>query len=158
MLFEGADRPISIPELLDGVVERGYDVFLSYSSVDRPAVRQLATLLRERGIRPWMDEACLTPGEPWQHEIVEAITACRCLAVLVGPSGLGNWQTQESQLVMDESVRLKEIDSHSASRRRQKIAANPPAEFRFLAQRIWVEFGDDFDEQRSLRLCRGISG
>ena len=47
----------SIPEV--------FDVFLCHNSEDKPAVRELAQRLRERGLRPWLDERELRPGQPW---------------------------------------------------------------------------------------------
>jgi len=46
-----------------------FDVFLCHNSKDKPTVRRLATLLSERGVRPWLDEDELRPGVPWQAEV-----------------------------------------------------------------------------------------
>ena len=39
-----------------------FDVFLCHNWDDKPAVRELAQQLRERGLRPWLDERELRPG------------------------------------------------------------------------------------------------
>jgi len=44
-----------------------YDVFLSHNSKDKSAVREIAELLRGRGIVPWLDVDELIPGRPWQE-------------------------------------------------------------------------------------------
>ena len=58
-----------------------YDAFLSYNWRDKDAVRAIARQLRERGLRPWMDERQLRPGAPWQPELEEIITHVPAAAV-----------------------------------------------------------------------------
>ena len=41
-----------------------YDVFLSHSSADEPVVRELAGRLRDAGLRVWLDEWIIQPGDP----------------------------------------------------------------------------------------------
>lgn len=72
-----------------------FDVFLCHNWVDKPAVRELARQLRERGIRPWLDERQLRPGLPWQGVLEEVIASIPAAAVIVGPQGMGLWQDQE---------------------------------------------------------------
>jgi len=40
-----------------------YDVFLSYSTADTPVVRELAERLRQAGLRVWLEEWMIGPGE-----------------------------------------------------------------------------------------------
>ncbi len=40
-----------------------YDVFLSHSSKDKRAVRELAQRLRADGLRVWLDEWEIQPGD-----------------------------------------------------------------------------------------------
>jgi tetratricopeptide (TPR) repeat protein len=84
-----------------------YDVFLSHNSKDKPAVREIAELLRARGLRPWLDVDELIPGRPWQEALEEIIGTCRTAAVLVGQSGIGPWQEPEMRGCLDEFVRRK---------------------------------------------------
>ena len=42
-----------------------YDVFLSYSSDDKPAVEELALWLVREGSTPFLDKWHLVPGEDW---------------------------------------------------------------------------------------------
>lgn len=156
MLFDGAERYYPIRELLDGVMEREYDVFLCHNSVDKPAVRRLATLLRERGIRSWMDETGLTPGEPWKRELVEAIGNCRSVAVLIGQSGPGTWQVEEVRLALDEASRLNKRTIPVLLPGVTRAMVSFPAEFSILSQRTWVQFGNGFEDEKMDDLCRGI--
>jgi GTPase SAR1 family protein len=71
-----------------------FDVFLCHNWEDKPAVRELAQQLRERGLRPWLDERELRPGMPWQQALEEQIQGIPAAAVIVG-SRVGPWQDQE---------------------------------------------------------------
>lgn len=39
-----------------------FDVFLAHNSVDKPQVRVIAKKLRERGLKPWLDEEQIHQG------------------------------------------------------------------------------------------------
>ena len=58
-----------------------FDVFLSHSSKDKPVVRPLAERLRADGLRVWLDEWELRPGDHIQASIEDALE--RSLRVLV---------------------------------------------------------------------------
>jgi hypothetical protein len=40
-----------------------YDVFISHSSKDKPVVRELANRLKQDGLRVWLDEWEIQPGD-----------------------------------------------------------------------------------------------
>jgi len=69
-----------------------FDVFLSHNSQDKPRVRELARLLDDRGIRVWLDEDQLIPGESWLPSLEKGIKGSTTGAVLVGKDGLGPWR------------------------------------------------------------------
>ena len=75
--------------------EHTHDLFLSHASVDKPTVRSLAAALTETGISVWLDEEKLLPGRAWQKNLEDAISKSRAAAILIGPHGLGNWETPE---------------------------------------------------------------
>jgi hypothetical protein len=56
-------------------------VFLCYSSGDKAQVRDLYYRLQHDGLRPWLDEEDLLPGQDWDHEITQAVRTS--IAVLV---------------------------------------------------------------------------
>lgn len=61
--------PVSFgPESLSGV-----KVFLSYSSEDRQAVRDVYQHLLSVGCKPWMDVVDILPGQDWKYEIAKGI-------------------------------------------------------------------------------------
>jgi GTPase SAR1 family protein len=81
-----------------------FDVFLCHNWDDKPAVRGLARQLRERGLRPWLDERELRPGRRWQPLLEEVLAGIPAAAVIVGPGGIGPWQNQELDVLMALSV------------------------------------------------------
>jgi nucleotide-binding universal stress UspA family protein len=80
-----------------------YDVFLSYNWRDRDAVREIAQQLRERGLRPWMDERQLRPGFLWQPELEEIIARVPAAVVVIGAE-YADWQTVEISAFIQQSV------------------------------------------------------
>ena len=82
----------------------GFDVFLCHNVADKRLVRWTARRLRERGIRPWLDEDELPPGQSWQEELERQIGSIKAAAVFVGPNGIGPWQNQEIRAFLDEFV------------------------------------------------------
>jgi GTPase SAR1 family protein len=80
-----------------------YDVFLSYNWRDKDAVRSMAWQLRNRGLRPWMDERQLRPGSLWQPELEEIIARVPAAAVIIGAQR-GPWQTREIYAFIQQSV------------------------------------------------------
>jgi len=84
-----------------------YDVFLSYNSVDREAIVQIATSLRTLGLRPWLDIWDLVPGRRWQDELTKAIPKVKSAAIFLGPNGLGPWHDIEMETFIEEFVRRR---------------------------------------------------
>jgi GTPase SAR1 family protein len=84
-----------------------FDVFLCHNWEDKPAVRRLAQQLRERGLRPWLDERELRPGLPWQPTVEDVIAGIPAAAVIVGPTGVGPWQNQELAAFLRQFVRRR---------------------------------------------------
>src|SRR6185369_8331594 len=63
------------------VVSDGSHVFLSYAKEDADQVRRLHFRLRQDGIRPWLDEHDLLPGQEWDAAIRHAIRASTAFVV-----------------------------------------------------------------------------
>jgi GTPase SAR1 family protein len=80
-----------------------HDVFLSYSWRDKDAVRSIAERLRNRGLRPWMDERQLRPGLQWQPELEEIIARVPAAALVFGAQR-GPWQAREIYAFIQQSV------------------------------------------------------
>ena len=88
-------------QVIAGKRELGdYDVFLCYHLADKPAVRQIAERLCERGLLPWMDERDLQPGRSVLDQIQEQLGQIKSAAVFVGPAGMGPWQQKETKALL----------------------------------------------------------
>lgn len=59
------------------------DVFLSHSSLDAVAARQLRAALQEAGLTTWMAPDDVTSARPWAEQIGDAIERARLLVVLI---------------------------------------------------------------------------
>lgn len=88
-------RPRSAPD---------FDVFLSHNSRDKENVRELANLLIARGLRVWLDERSVTPGQPWQTILERTIQTAPTAAILIGRDGIGPWQEPEIWACLTELV------------------------------------------------------
>jgi hypothetical protein len=81
-----------------------FDVFLAHNSVDKPQVRAIAEKLKRRGLKPWLDEEQIAPGELFQDAIQRAIPQIESAAICIGPQGLGKWQVIELQALISQFI------------------------------------------------------
>ena len=88
---------------------RDFDVFLSYNTAERATVAGIAEQLRTAGILPWFDTRDLEPGQAWQDELARQIGSIRVAAIFVGPAGVGNWQRNEVDTIVDLRTRRPEL-------------------------------------------------
>jgi hypothetical protein len=73
------------------------DIFLSYSSQDRPVVEVLARALSERGWSVWWDTR-IDSGQQWDLELETQIERARCVVVLWSPNSVkSKWVRDEAQ-------------------------------------------------------------
>jgi hypothetical protein len=55
-------------------IKSRFDAFLSHNSQDKPAVEATACRLEdEAGMKIWPDKWNLSPGDPWQEKLEEAL-------------------------------------------------------------------------------------
>lgn len=118
------------------MTEQKYDVFLCHNSEDKYLVIQIANQLKERGLRPWLDEWELKPGEIWQVALEQQIETISSVVVFVGQQGIGPWQREEILAFLQEfkSIERPVIPAILANSRNQP---NLPI---FLRNRHWVDF------------------
>lgn len=131
-----------------------FDVFLSHNSNDKPAVRKIAEALRDRGLRPWLDEWELVPGRVWQEALEEIIQTARSVAVLVGRDGLGSWENREMRSCLEEFVQRKLPVI-------PVLLPGAPAQPElplFLRSFTWVDLRNGFTPEGLDRLSWGITG
>ncbi len=130
-----------------------FDVFLSYHSPDRAAVERLAGQLEERGLKVWLDVWCLRPGLPWRRELEAQIERLGAAAVIVGASGIGPWQDEEIDALLQTFVdrRCPVIPVILAD------AGETPSLPPILKNRTWVDFRQSDSDPLDL-LIWGITG
>ncbi|MFM7574553.1 MAG: SUMF1/EgtB/PvdO family nonheme iron enzyme [Snowella sp.] len=131
-----------------------FDVFLAHNSVDKPLVREISARLRERGLNPWLDEEQIAPGELFQEAIQKAIPHIKSAAIVVGKSGLGQWQVIELHTLTSQFVkkRIKVIPILLPE------VSELPEDLLFLQGFNWVSFKQITDEDAFYRLIWGITG
>ncbi len=59
-----------------------HDVFISYSSKDKPAADATCAVLEARGIRCWMAPRDIVPGADWGESIIDAIHGARAMVLV----------------------------------------------------------------------------
>src|SRR6185312_3834858 len=78
-----------------------YDVFLSHNSHDKPRVRALAEELRAAGLRVWLDEWVIKPGDDIYLAIERGLEAARTQVLRLSSAALGSeWVALERSTVL----------------------------------------------------------
>jgi hypothetical protein len=129
-----------------------FDIFLSHNSKDKPAVRRLGKALTKRGLRVWLDEWELVPGQTWQDALEQIIKTVKAAAVLFGPAALGPWEEPEMRACLSEFVkrRLPVIPVLLPG------APKEPELPLFLQAFTWVDLRKGLKKEALDRLQRGI--
>lgn len=131
-----------------------FDVFLSHNSKDKPIVLDLKQQLSKAGLKSWLDEHELVPGENWQPAIEVAMTNSTSAAVCFGPAGIGPWEDEEMQALLTQAIKAKK-------RVIPVLLPDAPREPDipvFLGNRTWVDLRSGFTEEGLDRLVWGITG
>jgi hypothetical protein len=130
-----------------------FDVFLCHNSADKPSVKRIGTLLKTRGLLPWLDEWELPPGQPWQERLERQIASIRSAAVFIGGSGISPWHQQEMRGFISEFVD-RQVPVIPVLL--PEAPARPELPL-FLRQMTWVDFRTA-DPDPLERLVWGITG
>jgi len=108
------------------------DVFISYASHDTAIANALCDALEQAGIPCWLAPRDVRPGDFYADAIVQAITHCRVLILLL------------SQAAIDSPHVLREVERASSKKRpiitfRTDSAPLPPALEYFLSASQWLD-------------------
>jgi hypothetical protein len=115
-------------------------VFLSHTMADKPTVRKLADDLRSAGVRVWIDEAEIRPGDSLLGRIENGITEMECLAVALSPRSVNSaWVQKELDMALisalsDRSIRVIPLLLETCS---------VPLRLRDLR---WIDFRSDYNQ------------
>jgi len=78
-----------------------FDVFLSYNSKDKDSVLKIATKLKEKGIKPWLDIWELKAGDSVQDKLGGQIDSVDSAAIFFGEHGSGPWHIEEQKALIN---------------------------------------------------------
>jgi len=100
--FKSEDDPEALRELI-AILRPSLKVFLCHSKTDKPAVRELHTLLASDGFRPWLDEKDLIAGQEWQLTIQEEVQSSQIVIVCLSPAAVNKagFVQKEIRLALD---------------------------------------------------------
>ena len=131
-----------------------FDVFLAHNTEDKPQVRKIAQELKQRNLKPWLDEEQIPPGRPFQDHIQKAIQSVKSAAIFIGPTGLGKWQIMELRSLI---AKLVEADIPVIPVLLPQVQGIPD-DLDFLKQLNWVSFANGLDDTKALNdLVWGIT-
>ena len=80
-----------LPSLLSDGAIQFYSCFISYSHEDKSFARRLHDTLQDRGIRCWLDERQLLPGDDIYHRVDEGIRFSDKVLLCCSESSLTSW-------------------------------------------------------------------
>jgi hypothetical protein len=64
--------------------------FVSYSREDLEFVRRLATDLKAKGAKVWMDKLDIRPGQRWEVEVENALNDCSRMLAILSPASVAS--------------------------------------------------------------------
>ncbi|KST64922.1 toll/interleukin-1 receptor domain-containing protein [Mastigocoleus testarum] len=132
-----------------------FDVFLAHNSSDKPQVEAVATELRQRGIKYWLDKEQIPPGRWFQYVIQEAIPNVKSAAIFIGVNAVGKWQKLELRSFINRCVEADIPVIPVLLPGVNKI----PENLVFLQEFSWVKFSQSINEKEALdNLEWGITG
>lgn len=78
-------------------------IFISYSRVDEPFARQLATSLSQLGADVWIDIEDIPVGMKWSRAIQEGLDVCDVLLVVISPESMASHNVEDEwQYYLDQ--------------------------------------------------------
>jgi len=129
-----------------------FDVFLSHNSKDKPWVKKLKGSLEVYGLKVWLDQDEIRPGDLFAKALERGIAESRAVAVIISPqSMISNWVEAEYYraltLATNNQTQLIPV--------MYKLAEIPG----FLTDRSWVDFRNEAEYSQSVEnLVWGITG
>ena len=126
-----------------------HDVFISYSSHDKPTADAVCAALESRGIRCWIAPRDVLPGMAYAAALVAALRESR-LMVLIFSSG-----SNQSQQVLREVERAASRNLAIIPLRIEDVIPSDEMEY-YISSRHWLDALTTPLEQHLLRLCETV--
>ncbi len=90
--------------------DRPQQVFISYAQADQSVAQQIASGLRDAGLKVWFDEWALLPGDSIRERIEEGLRASDLLLVLLSPSAVSSrWITMEWNAALSRELSARDV-------------------------------------------------
>jgi hypothetical protein len=85
-------------------------IFLSHASADKPIVRRVASELENAGLRVWLDEAEIRPGDSLTKKIGEALeVTSHVIAFVSEQSRMSRWVEKELGIALTDEILGKAV-------------------------------------------------
>jgi hypothetical protein len=85
-------------------------IFLSHNRRDKAFTRKLAIDLRLHGIRVWLDEAEMLPGDSLIRKLERAIQEMDYLCVVLSPNSVNSeWVQREIEIALNEEIEGRQV-------------------------------------------------
>lgn len=109
-----------------------HDVFVSYSSVDKPVADALCASLEREGIRVWIAPRDILPGKIWGEAIIDAISSSKLMVVVFSSnSNNSNQVLREVERAVSKGVAIIPF-------RIENVAPSKSMEY-FLSSPHWLD-------------------
>src|SRR5215813_13752209 len=129
-----------------------YDVFLSHTSKDKPAVRELAERLKQDGLHVWFDEWGIQPGDSIPLQVDQGLKQSRTLILVMSHNAFASeWVTLERHTALFR-------DPTNAERRFIPLLLDDAEITDTLKQFAYIDWRQRTQEQyaRLLAACRPV--
>ncbi len=101
-----AQRHQALPRTISKTVgDAGFDIFLSYNSLDREWVQGIRDSLERQGLACWMDSMELAPGDHVAAQLETLLDTVPVAAIIVGGHAMGPWQRHEYYAFLNRWIR-----------------------------------------------------
>lgn len=131
-----------------------FDTFLSHNTEDKPAARELRTILLERKLRVWFDETEIRPGTLFLPTIDQGLRSSGSVSILIGKAGFGPFHAAETRTALAQASELERpvipVLLEGCPLAKHKDEA--------LFKRRYVDFRKGFHDQGIDELIWGITG
>jgi hypothetical protein len=126
-----------------------HDVFISYSSKDKPTADAVCAIMEQQGVRCWITPRDVLPGDEWAGSIVRAISGARVVVLIFSAA------SNASPQVLREVERAVHAGAPIIPFR---IEDTPPSDSLgyFISTPHWLDALTPPLEAHALRLAEGV--